>query len=91
MIKFEVGKRYFMKSICNSNCVWQYEVLARTNCTITIKDLLDGTIKKCRITNDSDGYERVRPLGRYSMSPSLIATKEIKDNVIDFCQFKNHR
>lgn len=85
-MKFEVGKRYSMKSICDSNCVWEYEVLARTNCTITIKDLFDGTIKKCRIIKDSTEY--VRPLGRFSMCPILMASEEIKNNVVDFCQFK---
>ena len=75
MTKFEIGKRYTMRSICDSNCVWAYEVVARTNCTITIKDLLDGSIKKCRIIKDSSEYEWVRPLGKYSMSPSLRANK----------------
>lgn len=75
MTKFEIGKRYTMRSICDSNCVWGYEVVARTNCTITIKDLLDGSIKKCRIIKDSSDYEWVRPLGKYSMSPSLRANK----------------
>lgn len=75
MTKFEIGKRYTMRSICNSNCVWCYEVVARTNCTITIKDLLDGSIKKCRIIKDSSDYEWVRPLGKFSMCPSLRANK----------------
>lgn len=33
MTKFEIGKRYTMRSICDSNCVWGYEVVARTNCS----------------------------------------------------------
>ena len=38
MIKFEVGKTYSMRSICDSNCVWTYTVTARTAQTITLSD-----------------------------------------------------
>lgn len=38
MTKFEIGKTYSMRSICNQDCVWTYTVTARTAKTITISD-----------------------------------------------------
>lgn len=80
MIKFSfvVGKKYYMTSACNSDCAWVYEVISRTAQTITIKDIYDGTVKKCRIIKGLTEYygaETVRPLGTFSMCPSLKATK----------------
>ena len=79
MIKFSfvVGKKYKMTSACDSDCEWVYEVIDRTSQTITIK-AEDGTIKKCRIIKrltEYYGAEVVRPLGTFSMCPSLKATK----------------
>ena len=77
MKKFEVGKNYSMRSICNQDCVWTYKVVARTAQTITIESE-DGEIKKCRINKyllDIEGIECVFPLGRYSMCPTLRAAK----------------
>ena len=38
MKKFEIGKAYSMRSICDHDCVWTYTVTARTAKTITISD-----------------------------------------------------
>lgn len=38
MKKFEIGKTYSMRSICDHDCVWTYTVTARTAKTITISD-----------------------------------------------------
>ena len=74
MKKFEIGKEYSMKSICDHECVWTYTVIARTAQTITISD---GTeIKKCRVIKKVSEYrnaETIFPLGQYSMAPSLVA------------------
>lgn len=75
MKKFEVGKTYKCHSVCDHNCVWEYEVIARTAQMITLKDDR-GEVKKCRVIKDlSNMYnaEHVYPLGRYSMAPSLHA------------------
>lgn len=74
MKKFEVGKEYSMKSICNSDCVWTYTVIARTAKTITITD--GKQIQKCRVSQKASEYrnaETIYPLGQYSMAPSLTA------------------
>lgn len=75
MKQFEVGKTYSMRSVCNSNCIWSYEVIARTACTVTLKNE-DGEIKKCRISKKASEYanaETVLPEGNYSMCPMLRA------------------
>lgn len=74
MKKFEVGKEYSMKSICDHNCVWTYTVTARTAQTVTITD--GKETKKCRISkkiSEYRGTETVLPLGNYSMCPMLSA------------------
>lgn len=74
MKKFEIGKQYSMRSICNHDCVWTYTVTARTAQTITITD--GKETKKCRIskkTSEYRGAETVLPLGNYSMCPMLSA------------------
>lgn len=73
MFKFEVGKRYFARSIGDHNCIWTFEVLKRTEKTITIKDI-DGSYSTRSRRIDTDGKrEYVLPLGRYSFAPVLGA------------------
>lgn len=76
MTKFEIGKIYNMRSPCDHDCIWSYTVIDRTACTITIKDNDTNKIKKCRISkyiSEMNKRETVRPLGDYSMAPSLSA------------------
>lgn len=74
MRKFEVGKEYKMKSICNQDCIWSYTVISRTAQTITVTDgkktLKLRVIKKL---SEYRGAESVYPLGQYSMCPVLSA------------------
>ena len=75
MKKFETGKAYSMRSICDHECIWTYTVKARTASTITLIDE-KGNEKKCRIIkqiSEWNNAETVKPLGSYSMAPSLIA------------------
>ena len=74
MNKLEIGKTYSMRSICDQDCVWTYTVIARTAATITITD--GKETKKCRILKDLSAFcntESVKPLGAYSMAPTLRA------------------
>lgn len=75
MKKFEEGKRYEMRSICDHNCVWSYTVKARTAAMVTLLDE-NGKEIKCRINkqiSELNNTETVYPLGRYSMAPALRA------------------
>lgn len=74
MTKFEIGKTYTMRSICDHDCIWTYKVIGRTEKTITITD--GKETKKCRINKAYSEYnktETVFPLGNYSMCPTLNA------------------
>lgn len=75
MKKFEIGKSYEMRSICDTNCKWIYTVTARTETTITLKDDHGETIKRKIIKGLSEmlGAEALKPLGNYSMAPTLTA------------------
>lgn len=78
MKTFEIGKTYSMKSVCNQDCVWAYEIIARTTSTITITD--GKETKTCRINKKYSEYrnaETIFPLGKYSMAPTLSADKEV--------------
>lgn len=74
MKKFEVGKTYSMRSICDYDCVWTYTVIARTAKTVTLTDGRE-TIKRriSESTSKFTGSESVYPLGTYSMCPVLHA------------------
>lgn len=78
MKKFEIGKNYNMRSVCDHNCIWSFTVIARTAQTII---LFDGKKeKKCRISKQYSEWnkaETVFPLGQYSMCPILTAEKEV--------------
>jgi hypothetical protein len=74
MRKFEVGKEYTMRSICDHNCIWSYTVTARTAQTITVTD--GKKTLKLRVIKKISEYrnaETVYPLGQYSMAPMLTA------------------
>lgn len=74
MTKFEIGKTYSMRSICDHNCVWSYKVINRTACTISFYDGKKTVC--CRIVKRDSAWnkaETVYPLGQYSMAPSLCA------------------
>ena len=72
--KFKVGRQYSMRSACDHDCVWTYQVVARTRCTITIVQVGHRQKQVCRVRNSEWlGAECCNPLGRYSMSPVLSA------------------
>ena len=72
MKKFEIGKKYSMTSICDRGCKWTYEVVKRTEKTITLSEVGTDELKRCKVS-EYDGKEICKPLGRYSMSPTLKA------------------
>ena len=71
MKKFEIGKTYSMRSICDHDCVWTYTVTARTAKTITISD--GEKVQIIKAASEYRNAETVYPLGQYSMAPALTA------------------
>ena len=75
--KFEVGKTYWMRSICDSNCIWNVKIIKRTAKTIMVD--IDGEKETKRKKIDVyNGVEFIFPLGQFSMCPMLNADKECK-------------
>lgn len=74
MKRFEIGKQYSMRSICDHDCIWTYTVTERTDATVTITD--GNETKKCRINKQYSEFrnsETIFPLGKYSMCHTLSA------------------
>jgi hypothetical protein len=70
MKKFEVGKTYSTRSICDSECIFSFEVLKRTAKQITLKHHNEVFKRGVYIY---DGAEHCKPFGSYSMCPIIEA------------------
>jgi hypothetical protein len=73
-VQFQIGKTYQSRSLCDHNCIFSFTILARTAKTITFDS--HGKTQR-RGVNVVDGAEYCRPLGTYSMCPSIRADREI--------------
>lgn len=71
MTRFEVGKVYAHRWICNWDSTSTYKVMKRTEKSIWLRNEA-GKIKMRRV-RVVDGVEECDPTGRYSMSPILTA------------------
>jgi len=71
MRKFEEGKMYSCRSVCDHDCVWYFTVIRRTKKTVTIANKREMLKKK--IHYSINGSEMIYPLGRHSMNPILEA------------------
>lgn len=73
MTRFEVGRTYSARSICDYDCIFSFTVTKRTEKTVWLKDS-SGKLKARRVRLDLyDNAECCDPHGRYSMSPVLRA------------------
>jgi hypothetical protein len=72
-IKFQIGKTYNCRSICDHDCIWSFSVTARSEKTVVIH--CQGKIDTRRKVRVRDGIEEIDPVGRYSMAPVLRADK----------------
>jgi hypothetical protein len=74
MTKFELDKTYFMRSVCDYNCIWNATVLKRTAKFVTLKVDGEKDPVRCKVS-EYDNSEMCYPLGKYSMAPILRAEK----------------
>ncbi len=71
MTQFETGKTYIGRSIGDQNAAFSITVAKRTPTTIT-------TTKGKRLgVKQLDGEEIVFPMGRYSMAPTIRASRAV--------------
>ena len=75
MKEFEIGKTYWMRSVCDYKCIWYCKIVSRTARFITME--VSGYVDPVRvIVTQWDDAEHCSPLGKYSMSPLLRAENE---------------
>lgn len=81
MATFKTNTAYYLRSICDHDCVCIYAVVKRTAKTITVQQMREngekmGTPETFRVKIDIfNGSEYVRPWGSYSMCPTLSADR----------------
>ena len=67
MMKFEAGKTYTTRSICDHDCIISVTIEKRTAKTVTTSEQ-----KTFRVA-EYDGAEFIKPWGSYSMAPIIRA------------------
>lgn len=72
--QFEVGKTYACRSICDSDCIFTYRVIARTAKRVTLESHGEKMVRGIGMI---DGAECCRPEGSYSMCPVIRADRAI--------------
>ena len=72
-VQFEVGKTYFARSACDSDCIFTAKVLSRTAKMVMVL-VNDDRVKSCRV-GFYDGEETIKPMGSYSMAPMMRAAR----------------
>lgn len=77
--RFEVGKEYYTRSICDSECIFKAEIISRTAKTVTIKNNMNKDLSKRKI-HIYNNVEAIYPHGKYSMCAVISADKEVKHN-----------
>lgn len=74
MKKFEIGKEYFDRSVCDHNCIFVIRIVKRTEKTVTFER--NGETRRTKLFSDERG-EYIIP-DRYSMSPVFRAEYEVQ-------------
>lgn len=69
--KFEVGATYSCTSICDSECVFRFTVVKRTEKTLWLDYHGKTRARRVRMHGNTEACD---PQGRFSMSPVLFAT-----------------
>lgn len=72
MKKFEIGKKYMARSVCDYDCVFTVEIVSRTDKSVVVKG---DSNKRCKIYTDNNG-EYIIP-ERYSMAPVYRSMHEV--------------
>lgn len=75
MQKFQVGKTYQTRFACDYDSVLSATVISRTDKTVKMNVGSFG-VKTLRVSDKyTPGIEQVKPLGSYSMAPTLSAER----------------
>lgn len=95
VMRFAAGHIYAMRSACDSDCWWYYEVISRTKQTVWLLEWRNGAnygrVFACRISKkltELRDAECCKPLGTHSMSPILSADEELSQDVRQWYIYK---
>ena len=72
--KFEAGKHYYARSVCDHNCIFAYTIRRRTEKTAWLLDKSGKEIR--RKIYDVDGVEHIA-IASYSFAPILTADRPL--------------
>lgn len=72
MAKFETGKTYWTRSICDYDHIVRVTVAKRTDKTLTTTE---GKTFRIATPKWNDGIEQIKPWGSYSMAPVISADR----------------
>ena len=75
MLKFETGKTYSTRSLCDHEMIITATIVKRTAKTV-VADVKHHGQKRFRLS-EFDGREQFRPWGNFSMAPIIDASDEI--------------
>jgi len=79
MPKFEAGDVYHKRSICDSDCIFKFEVISRTEKRIKLKTMEGIVTKKIYQLEE---FELVYPLGKYSLCPVIRSNDKKEVNIV---------
>lgn len=75
MTKFQVGRTYATRSICDHDCIFSFVIRSRTAKTVTV-DVHGKQVRRGLSTNWDGSAEAFKPFGNYSMCAIISADKE---------------
>lgn len=75
MKRFEIGKTYETRSICDHECVYKMTVISRTDKSVQYQNY-DGEIKRNKVHIDADGEFIITE--KWSMAPVFRASRPAK-------------
>ena len=75
--QFITGQTYGTSSICDSNCIFRFTVIRRSEKSLWLKDHsgIKKGVYRVKITDYDQENETCSPLGSYSMSPVINSSK----------------
>ena len=77
-MKFEVGKTYATRSICDNDCIFSITIVARTAKMVSIQEPHTSDVKIVRRgISVWNGVEQIKPFGNYSMCAIIGADDEV--------------
>lgn len=74
MTKFEIGKTYATRSICDFETIFRFEILARTDKSVKANVSGKTVTRRLRVVDWGNGpVEQFKPFGSYSMCAIINA------------------